>query len=179
MSISRSSRRFELFGYSNPILLCQCIENADSLLQGIQQLKDQGYPARFIFLQLPDIPELSERLRQRGSDDEDKINARLEIAEKELAQAKVDGFHDKIIVNDDLQQSYDQLEKYIFGLEDEMVVEPPNENPEVVNEVEMSFAAPAGDTPEGKVNGELAPSAVADTPAEDKSSTVEAGESIK
>jgi len=58
---------------------------------------------------------LQERLRLRGSDDDDKIKARLESAEKELAHADLEGFHDKVFVNDDLEVTYAALEKYIFG----------------------------------------------------------------
>jgi THO complex subunit 1 len=85
--------------------------------QGITQLKDQSFAARYIFLAPPDISELQQRLRQRGSNTEDKIKDRLEIAEKELAQAKVEGFHDKILVNDNLQTAFEQLESYIFGFD--------------------------------------------------------------
>lgn len=87
-------------------------------MQGIQQLKDQSYDARFIFLAPPEIPELERRLQRRRSDDEDKIKQRLVIAERELEQAKVEGFHDKIFVNDDLETTYRNLESYIFGDED-------------------------------------------------------------
>jgi len=54
-------------------------------------------------------------LRRRGSDDEDTIKGNLEIAKKEIENSKVEGFHDKIIVNDDLDATYERLEKYIFG----------------------------------------------------------------
>jgi len=63
--------------------------------------------------------DLEERLRRRGSDDEEKVKARLEIAVKELEHAKLEGFHDKTFVNDDLQSTYDALEKYIFEYEGE------------------------------------------------------------
>ena len=85
------------------------------LCQGIQQLKDKGFVSRFIFLAPPDVSELELRLRRRGSDNEEKIKARLEIANKEIEQSNVDGFHDKIFVNDDLEATYNSLERYIFG----------------------------------------------------------------
>ncbi|KAG0648438.1 THO complex subunit 1 [Hyphodiscus hymeniophilus] len=129
-------------------------------MHGIQQLKDASYAARFLFLQPPNIAELSERLRRRGSDDEDKIKARLEIAEKELQQAKVEGFHDKIFVNDDLQKTYEKLEKYIFGLEGDIAEEG-------VIEVEMP-EAPAGDV---IMNGGSV--AAADGPVEERPSAAE------
>jgi THO complex subunit 1 len=51
--------------------------------------------------------------------DEGKIKKGLEIAEKELEQAKVEGFHDRVFVNADLLTTYEQLERYIFGAEDD------------------------------------------------------------
>ena len=52
---------------------------------------------------------------RRGSDDEDKIKEELEIAKTEIENSTVEGFHDKILVNDDLEATYESLEKYIFG----------------------------------------------------------------
>jgi len=66
----------------------------------------------------PELDELQRRLQRRGSDDEETIQKRLEIAQRELEQAKAEGFHDKVFVNDDLEKTYKQLENYIFGLED-------------------------------------------------------------
>ena len=85
--------------------------------QGIQQLKDQEYPSRFIFLGPPDMATLEKRLTERGADDAEKIKQRLEIALEEIKQSKVEGFHDKIIVNDNLETAYKELEDYIFGRE--------------------------------------------------------------
>lgn len=86
-------------------------------MQGIQQLKDQGYASRFIFIAPPDIATLEDRLKRRGSDDDEKIKQRLEIAPREIEQSQVEGFHDKVIVNDDLDLTYKALEEYIFGQE--------------------------------------------------------------
>lgn len=83
--------------------------------KGVQQLKDQAYAARFIFISPPDMDQLGQRLRQRGTDSEEKIQERLKIANKEIEHAKLDGFHDKTIVNDDLETAYQDLENYIFG----------------------------------------------------------------
>ncbi|OBT83198.1 hypothetical protein VE02_09148 [Pseudogymnoascus sp. 03VT05] len=81
---------------------------------GIQQLKDQSYPARFIFLNAPSLEELEKRLRARGTDDDEKVKQRLETAAEEIKHAEIEGFHDKIIVNDNLTNTFDVLEKYIF-----------------------------------------------------------------
>jgi THO complex subunit 1 len=64
------------------------------------------------------MTELQRRLQRRGSDDEATIEKRLQIAQRELEQAKTEGFHDKIFVNDDLETTYKQLENYVFGIEE-------------------------------------------------------------
>lgn len=71
----------------------------------------------------PQKAELEARLRKRGLDSEEKIQERLAIADKELEQSKVEGFHDKIIINDDLEKTYKELEEYIFGLDEGKVEE--------------------------------------------------------
>ncbi|KAL3425682.1 guanylate kinase [Phlyctema vagabunda] len=82
---------------------------------GIQQVKDNDYPARYIFLTPPDVPELEQRLKRRGSDSDESIEGRLKTAHDEIEQAKTsEGFYDTIIVNDDLQSSFEKLERYIF-----------------------------------------------------------------
>lgn len=78
-------------------------------------MKDNDYNARFIFLAPPDVGELEQRLIKRGTDTPEKIKERLDIAEAELKQSEVVGFHDKIIINDDLDATYKRLEAYIFG----------------------------------------------------------------
>ncbi|TAQ86778.1 hypothetical protein B7494_g4892 [Chlorociboria aeruginascens] len=84
-------------------------------MHGIQQLKDKGFAARFIFLAPPNVSELQSRLAKRGTDTEEKIQEILANAQKELEHAKLEGFHDMTFVNDDLQTTYNELEKYIFG----------------------------------------------------------------
>ena len=56
---------------------------------------------------------LEARLRGRGTDDEESVRKRLDQAKKEMAFAKEDGAHDKIIVNDDLDTAYRQVEEWV------------------------------------------------------------------
>lgn len=89
-------------------------------------------------------------MRSRGTNSEERIQERLDIAKQELEQAKVDGFHNKTIINDDLDTACKQLEDYIFGNDKEgeddtdTVVLIDAECPEekaAVNEVEMADEA--------------------------------------
>lgn len=54
-------------------------------------------------------------MRGRGTEKEESIQKRLEQAKLELEYSKTEGVHDKIIVNDDLEVAYKELEDYIFG----------------------------------------------------------------
>lgn len=115
--------------------------------QGIQQVKDKGFAARFIFLAPPAISDLEQRLRKRGSDDEDKIKERLKIAAKELEHAKLEGVHDITFINENLDTTYEALERYIFEPDgtDETIGDGKEEPAEAKTiEVEMTDDAPTG-----------------------------------
>jgi guanylate kinase len=54
-------------------------------------------------------------LRGRGTEKEDSIQKRLAQAKLELEYSKTEGVHNLIIVNDDKEQAYQELEAFIFG----------------------------------------------------------------
>ena len=68
--------------------------------------------ARRIFILPPSIEELEQRIRARGTNTEDSIISRLEIARQEIAAS--DEFDFKI-VNNDFEQAIAQLETAIFS----------------------------------------------------------------
>jgi guanylate kinase len=70
--------------------------------------------ARFVFIEPPSVEELESRLRGRGTEKEESIQERLKQAKNEMEYAKTDGAHDLIIVNDDLEKAYADLEAFIF-----------------------------------------------------------------
>ncbi len=83
-------------------------------LQGVKQVKRTPLNARFLFLAPPSIEELERRLRNRGTETEQSIRKRLEQAEKELEFARMEGSHDKVVVNDDLDRAYAEMEEWIM-----------------------------------------------------------------
>lgn len=85
-------------------------------LEGVKSIKSLSLkiPARFVFIKTKDIETLEQRLRTRGTETDDKIHQRLEIAQEELAYAEQPRAHDKIIINDTLQNAYEELERFIF-----------------------------------------------------------------
>lgn len=54
------------------------------------------------------------RLRGRGTEKEESIQERLAQAKLELEYSKTPGVHDIIIVNDDLDKAYEDLENFVF-----------------------------------------------------------------
>ena len=70
-------------------------------VQGALQVRGRLPDALLIFLVPPAFDELERRLRDRGTEDEGKIQARLDVARGEMAAQ--DGF-DHVVVNDDLDR---------------------------------------------------------------------------
>lgn len=59
---------------------------------------------------------LEKRLRGRATDKEEAIQKRLDQAKNEMEFAKSTGApHDLIVVNDDLEQAYQQVKKFCVG----------------------------------------------------------------
>ena len=81
--------------------------------QGVKQVKKTDLRARFLFLSPPSIEILEQRLRGRGSEDDESVRKRLQQAEKEMAFSQEAGVHDRIVVNDDLDRAYTEVEDFI------------------------------------------------------------------
>jgi guanylate kinase len=77
-------------------------------------VKKTSLNARFLFIKPPSMEELARRLRSRKTDSEEAVLKRLETAEKELEYADT-GAHDKVIVNDDLDRAYAELEEFALA----------------------------------------------------------------
>lgn len=57
---------------------------------------------------------LESRLRGRGTESEESVQKRLAQARNEIEYSRTPGVHDKIIVNDDLDTAYKELEDFIY-----------------------------------------------------------------
>ncbi|KAA8632761.1 hypothetical protein SMACR_01050 [Sordaria macrospora] len=85
----------------------------DIEMEGVKQIQASGFPARYVFIAPPSEEELEKRLRGRGTDKEEEVLKRLAQAKNELAFSKTN-VHDKIIVNDDLEKAYKELEEFVY-----------------------------------------------------------------
>ncbi|KAH9223788.1 P-loop containing nucleoside triphosphate hydrolase protein [Leptodontidium sp. 2 PMI_412] len=86
----------------------------DIEMEGVKQIKTSHLSARYIFIAPPSMEILESRLRNRGTEKEESIQKRLAQAKNELDYSKVEGVHDLIIVNDDLEEAYKKLEEFVF-----------------------------------------------------------------
>jgi guanylate kinase len=75
-------------------------------VQGGFQVREKVPNALLIFVNVPGLDVLEQRLRARGTDDEATIQRRLANARRELEMAKRYDVH---LVNDDLERSVDEL----------------------------------------------------------------------
>lgn len=83
---------------------------------GVQQIKaSQSLDARYVFIKPPSFEHLENRLRQRGTEKEEAIQRRLDRARVELDFADTADVHDLIIVNDDLDRAFRDLEDFVCG----------------------------------------------------------------
>ncbi len=75
-------------------------------VQGARQVRTRRPSACLIFLLPPNLEILEARLRGRGTDDEDVIQRRMALVDRELAAAEIFDF---AVVNDDLDRAVDQV----------------------------------------------------------------------
>ena len=81
---------------------------------GAKNVKDMmGDDCTLIFVMPPSMEELENRLINRGTDSEDSIKNRLDIARREI---EVSHIYDYKIVNDELEKAVNELEKIIKSI---------------------------------------------------------------
>lgn len=85
-----------------------------SAIKGVKQVsKRSDLNARFLFLSPPSLEILEQRLRGRGTDDEESVKKRLDQAKVEMDFAKSGEIHENIVVNDDLDTAYQKVEEWV------------------------------------------------------------------
>ena len=99
--------------FSLLIFIMERLTESFWVFQGVKQVKKTDLGARFLFLSPPSLKVLEQRLRGRATDDEESVKKRLEQADKEMAFAKEEGVHDKIVVNDDLDTAYQEVDEWV------------------------------------------------------------------
>lgn len=79
-------------------------------LQGALKIREQYPDALLLFVMPPDAKTLADRLRGRGTESEDVIQARLARAVEEAQDVEQ---YDYMIINDDLEKSVEEMHRLI------------------------------------------------------------------
>jgi guanylate kinase len=91
-----------------------CLLDLD--VQGCQSVRRVQFGAYLVFIAPPSMEALVDRLRKRGTEDEEKIAIRIATATKEMEFVN-DKMFDKLIINDDLDQCYSKIKEIICEME--------------------------------------------------------------
>ncbi|TFK71620.1 guanylate kinase [Pluteus cervinus] len=91
----------------------RCILDIEA--QGVRQIKCTNLDPVYLFVSPPSLSSLRTRLHHRGTESETAIQKRLATALKEIQYAKDESPHDFIIINDDLDRSYELFKKIALG----------------------------------------------------------------
>ncbi len=86
----------------------------DIEMEGVKQLKASPLQPRICFLQPPSLEVLEQRWRGRGDTSEDSIQKRLAQARNEMEYCKTEGKNDKVIINDDLDRAFNELDEWVM-----------------------------------------------------------------
>jgi len=78
----------------------------DIEVQGAKQVMSKDIDALTIFITAPDMEELENRLRGRGTDSDEKIISRLERAKQELEEKK---HYDYVVINDSASRAAEEI----------------------------------------------------------------------
>jgi len=79
-------------------------------VQGAEQVMDHRSDLVSIFITIPSMEELERRLRDRGTENEDTIRGRMEVAKRELTRAFR---YDYVVLNDEVDLAVGRINTII------------------------------------------------------------------
>ena len=89
-------------------------------VQGAQQVREKMPQAHLVFIDAPSMEELERRLVGRGTEDEQTIRRRLEVARKEREMRNE---YDFVLVNDNIDEASALLAAYVNSQADSTVAD--------------------------------------------------------
>ncbi|XP_059482756.1 guanylate kinase [Neocloeon triangulifer] len=90
-----------------------CILDID--VQGVRQIKQvPDFRALYVFVKPPSLEALEARLRGRNTETDESLARRLKAARAELVFGETTGNFDLVMVNDNLDKSYEKLRTFLL-----------------------------------------------------------------
>uniref|UniRef100_A0A3Q3X1N5 Guanylate kinase n=1 Tax=Mola mola TaxID=94237 RepID=A0A3Q3X1N5_MOLML len=89
-----------------------CILDID--MQGVRNIKRTELNPIYISIQPPSMEVLEMRLRERKTESEENLQKRLNAAKVDIELSKKTGVFDAIIINDKLEDAYEQLKQTLL-----------------------------------------------------------------
>ena len=86
-----------------------CVLDID--VQGVQKVKNSSLSPLYLFIAPPSMEILEKRLRGRGTETEEAVKNRLGNAQKEMDYGQQAGNFDRIFVNADLHETFEDMVK--------------------------------------------------------------------
>jgi len=93
----------------------RCLLDIES--QGVMLIKKTKLDPVYLFISPPNMESLEDRLKARATDSDAALRKRLATAIKELQYAQT-GAHDVVLVNDDLDRTYEKFKNVALGEEE-------------------------------------------------------------
>ena len=76
-------------------------------------MKKTDFNSNYVFICPPSLEVLEERLRGRGTETEESLQKRLRLAVTDMEYGRATGNFDLVVVNDNLEKAYLELEKFL------------------------------------------------------------------
>ena len=76
-------------------------------------MKKTDFNSNYVFICPPSLEVLEERLRGRGTETEESLQKRLTLAVTDMEYGRATGNFDLVVVNDNLEKAYLELEKFL------------------------------------------------------------------
>merc|ERR1719270_2796979 len=81
--------------------------------KGVQSMKKTNFNSKYVFVCPPTMEELEVRLKKRGTESEESLRKRLDLAKTDMLYGTKEGNFDLLLVNDNLEEAYSKLEKFL------------------------------------------------------------------
>ncbi|XP_023237883.1 guanylate kinase-like isoform X2 [Centruroides sculpturatus] len=86
----------------------------DIEIDGVRNIKKTDLKPYYIFIKPPSLEILEGRLRGRGTETEENVQRRLARAREELSFGEQPGNFDLVLVNDNAEEAYKNLKKFLL-----------------------------------------------------------------